>query len=572
MSLFGQLSLILVIVLGVSTVMRILRQPLIIGYILSGILAGPLFLNFVQDNQAILTFSEIGIALLLFIIGLHLSPKVIKEVGRISLITGIGQIVLTSLVGYFIAKGFGFDWVTSLYIAIAMTFSSTIVIMKLLSDKEALDKLYGKISIGFLLVQDFVAILMLVVVSSLSNDASASTYLAASLFKGSIAILVLIPLSYYVFPKLSGFFAKSQEFLFLFAMAWGLGFAYLTAYAGFSIEVGALIAGVSLSLSSYSYEISSKLKPLRDFFLISFFLVLGSQMVFSSISNLIAPIIAFSLFVLIGNPVIVMTLMGAFGYSKRNSFMAGLTVAQISEFSLVLIALGVKTGHISAEILSFATLVGLITIAGSTYMIVYADAIYKKIETYLSIFEHTKGHYPETRHIAYEYVLIGYDRIGHSILETLTKISERLLVVDFNPEIIQALKSKDIDSIYADVNDADFLDSPIMAKAKVIISTLIDKEPNLLILKKFKSLHNKPVIIVIASQASEAIKLYEAGADYVVLPHFIAGEQVSELIEKAKTSHSDYRQAKERELKALMKKVAKDSEHPVFAHIEQGGA
>jgi Kef-type K+ transport system membrane component KefB len=273
---FNQISLIILIVLAVSLVMRLLKQPLIIGYIIAGVIAGPFFLKILPEVDTIRIFADFGIAFLLFIVGLHLSPKVIKEVGKISLITGIGQIIFTSLIGYFISILLGFSPITSLYIAIALTFSSTIIIMKLLSDKGDLESLYGKISIGFLLVQDLVAILILIIISSLSTGGDYVTQIALTLFKGLVIIAVLAPISIYVLPKFHNFFAKSQEFLFVFAIAWGLGIASLFFYAGLSIEVGALIAGVLLSVSPYSFEISSKLKSLRDFFLISFFLLLGA--------------------------------------------------------------------------------------------------------------------------------------------------------------------------------------------------------------------------------------------------------------------------------------------------------
>jgi len=293
-NIFLQISIALLIVLGVSFIIRILKQPMIIGYIFSGIIIGPFLFNLLPHTGTLEIFSQFGIAFLLFIVGLHLNPKIIKEVGKISLITGIGQVIFTSLIGYFIGIWLGFSPITSLYIAIALTFSSTIIIMKLLSDKDSLDKLFGKISIGFLLVQDFIAIIILIVVSSLSNGGNATNLIFSTITQGTVIFVSLFLLSYFVLPKLGSFFAKSQEFLFIFAISWGLGLSALFLYFGFSIEVGALIAGIMLSMSPYSYEISSKLKPLRDFFIISFFILLGSQMVFSDITSLWFPAILFS--------------------------------------------------------------------------------------------------------------------------------------------------------------------------------------------------------------------------------------------------------------------------------------
>ncbi len=561
---FIQIALITLVVLGVSSIIKLLKQPLIIGYILSGILVGPLFLNLIQESHIITLFSEMGIAFLLFIVGLHLSPKIIKEVGKISLITGLGQIIFTSLVGFFIAYFLKFSIVTSVYIAIALTFSSTIIIMKLLSDKDALEKLYGKISIGFLLVQDLVAILILMVVSSLAGGAGAGSILLSTILKGLVILAILIPTSYFVLPKLSNFFAKSQEYLFLFSISWGFGLSILFLYAGFSIEVGALIAGIMLSMSPFSYEISSKLKPLRDFFIISFFIILGSQMAFGDISKLIIPAIVLSIFVLIGNPLIVMILMGISGYSKKTGFMAGLTVAQISEFSLILIALGIKTGSISSEILSFVTIIGLITIAGSTYLIIYSDAIYNRLSKILSIFERKKIIEVDIPKKNYSYILLGYNRIGFSIIKSISKITKNYLVVDYDPETIEQLNKENINAIYGDVDDSDFLEDLQICKSSVIISTIPEIETNKLVLDVLKRNKSKAISILTGRQIKDAYELYNNGASYVILPHFLGGEYTSKLIETAKNSKKYYQKEKKKELKLLKERTKRNQEHPLI--------
>ncbi|MBN2458794.1 cation:proton antiporter [Candidatus Woesearchaeota archaeon] len=559
---FVQFALIILVVLGVSVITRLLKQPLIIGYIFSGIFAGPLFLNLLSESSPINVFSEMGIAFLLFIVGLHLSPKVIKEVGKISLVTGLGQIIFTSIVGYAIGLMLGFSLVTSLYIAIALTFSSTIIIMKLLSDKDALEKLYGKISIGFLLVQDLVAILILIIISSLASGSGAGGVLIFTLLKGAMVAAILIPLSYYLLPRLSDFFAKSQEFLFLFAISWGFGLSLLFLFLGFSIEVGALFAGVMLSISPYSYEISSKLKPLRDFFIISFFIVLGSQMGFGNISHLIVPAIIFSLFVLIGNPLIVIILMGRLGYSKKTGFMAGLTVAQISEFSLILIALGVKSGSLSNEILSFVTIIGLITIAGSTYMIIYSDFIFSKVSRLLSCFEKKCVKEKELPEMRYDYVLLGYNRIGFSIIRAFSKITKSFLVVDFNPSVVKELQREGLPAIYGDAEDSELLEHLEIRKSSVVVSTVPEKETNILVLDVISKAKKKPVVILTARQINDAFELYDRGADYVILPHFLGGEYTSKIILEAKDNKRAYLKEKKKELKLLQERQRRGHDHP----------
>lgn len=559
---FIQFGLIILVVLGISILMRLLKQPLIIGYILAGILVGPLFFDFVQGSETLNLFSEMGIAFLLFIVGLHLSPKVIKEVGKISLITGLGQIIFTAFLGYFIGLLLGFSTLTSIYIATALTFSSTIIIMKLLSDKDALEKLYGKISIGFLLVQDFVAIFILVLVSSLAGGTGTGSVLTSTLVKGVILVGVLFLISYYFLPKLGDFLARSQEFLFVFAITWGFGLSVLFLYAGFSIEVGALIAGVLFSISPYGYEVSSKLKPLRDFFMIFFFIILGSQMVFTDVSSMIIPIIIFALLVVFGNPFIVMVLMGIFGYSRKTGFMSGLTVAQIGEFSLIFISLGVKAGHVPQEILSFITLISLLTIFGCTYLIMYSDSLFNKFSNFLKIFERKKIKEKEIPKKKYDYILLGYNRIGFSIVRAFSKVTKNFLVVDYDPQVVKKLKQQNIEVIYGDADDSDFLEDLEIYKATVVVSTIPEIETNELILEVLKRNKSNAVAILTSRQINDAFDLYKQGAAYVILPHFLGGEYTSKLIETAKTDKRKYEREKKKEIEILKKRVRMGHRHP----------
>jgi len=533
LNVFIELSVIIVIATLISGLMRLLKQPLIIGYILTGILLSPFFLNLIKSTDTITIFSQIGVSFLLFIVGLSLSPNVIREVGKISLITGVGQVIFTTLIGFFISKLLGFSNVVSMYIAIALAFSSTIIIMKLLSDKNDLDKLYGKISIGFLLVQDLIAIFILIIISSMSRELTVSATLLGLIFKGLVLIIILLLTGKYILPKLSNFFARSQEFLFLFSIGWGLGLASLFNFIGFSIEIGALLAGIALSVSPYHYEISSKMRPLRDFFIILFFILLGSQLSFSNINQYIVPAIVFSLLILIGNPLIVLLLMGSLGYNKKTGFLAGLTVAQISEFSLILVALGVSIGHLNNDILSLVTVVGLITIAGSTYFIIYSDKIYPYIENYLTIFEIRKDKKKNKESFKkYDIILFGYNRIGYDFLQSFKKLKKKFLVVDYNPDVIKDLSNNGIDCLYGDADDEEFLVGLPLEGVKMAVSTVPDFDTNVLLVNTIKRINPNAITIVISHQIGDANVLYDKGATYVVLPHFLGGKYASMMINK----------------------------------------
>ena len=559
---FVQISFIILIVLAVAFIMRLLKQPLIIAYIISGIIVGPYFLGILPGIETVYAFSEIGIALLLFIVGLHLTPKVIKEVGKISLITGLGQIFFTAVIGYFVAILLGFVPLTALYIAAALTFSSTIIILKLLSDKGDLDNLYGKISIGFLLVQDFVAILALIVISSISTGGNFISTISLTLLKGAGLILILAPISIFLLPKLQRFFAKSQELLFVFSLAWGLGIASLFYFIGLSIEVGALIAGVLLSVSPYHLEMSSKLKPLRDFFIISFFLLLGAQVAIGNAGSLIIPAIVFSLLILIGNPLIVMILMGLEGFTKKTSFLAGLTVAQIGEFSLIVAALGARVGHISNEILSLITLTALITIGICTYLVLYSNKIYHRISKHLSIFEKKKIKEKIRVDKKTDAVLFGYNRIGFGILTSLKKIKKTYLVVDYNPDVVSDLKKLGIPSVYGDVDDDFLLRELPLKNLKIAISTIPDFETNELLTEIIKAENPKTIVIVRAHTIEDSTELYKKGADYVLTPHFLGGEYLAKMLTEIKTDQEGYKKEREKHIKMLAKRFKKGQEHP----------
>ena len=258
-----------------------------------------------------------------------------------------------------------------------------------------------------------------------------------------------------------------------------------------------------------------------------------------------------------------MILMGIFGYSKNTGFMAGLTVAQISEFSLILIALGVKSGHLTNEILSFVTIIGLITIAGSTYMIMYSDKIYPFLSRYLSIFEKKKIKEETAKNIDYEYILFGENRIGFSIMKSFMHLRKKYLVVDFNPERVKRLNSKGIKCIYGDVSNADFINDLRLEKAKIIVSTIPEIENNLLLLEKIKEKNKKTIIIVTARQISETYDLYGAGANYVILPHFLGGEYTAKLIERAKEDKKEYEIEKQKQLRELRDRLKEGHEHPL---------
>jgi len=574
-NIFIELSVVIIVALVITAVMRLLKQPAIVGYILTGIIVSPMLLNLIGSGKGFEPFAQIGISLLLFMVGLNLNPMAIKNLGKVAIITGLGQLIFTFAAGYFVSKLLGFTVMASVYIALALAFSSTIVIMRFLSDREESETLHGRVAIGFLIIQDIVHIVALVVLLTISSapiGSSVGAVISDTLWKMVGLGVMLFAISIFILPKLTKKLARSQEMLVFFAIGWALAISALFQHPSinFSMEVGALIAGVTLSTSPFRFEISSKLKPMRDFFLLIFFIWLALLMKPIGIMENLGVIIALSLIVLIGAPVIVMILMGVLGYTKRNSFLTGLYVSQISEFSFILTTLGVSLGHITSEVLSLVIVVGLVTIVGSSYGITHSRALYKRMENFLSVFERKTRKVDEGKyHVRkdYDVILFGYNRIGYDLLKSFDKINKKALVVDYNPDTILKLAKKGIDSRYGDANDIDLLDDINFRKTKMIISTIPEKETNLLMINELKRVSKNAVFIVIAHHVDDALELYNAGATYVIMPHFLGGHHTASLIEKFKLSKSDFQKEKTRNLKWLRERKREGHKHP---SVERG--
>ncbi len=536
MHIFIELSLIVVITTGIAIIMRIFRQPLVVGYIISGIALGPYVLGVLQATEFIELFAKIGISILLFIVGLSLSPTVIKETGKVSLIIGIGQVMLTAVLGFFLMRGLGFENAHALYGAMAVTFSSTIIVLKLLSDKGDLNKLYSKIAIGLLIVQDLLATVALLAISAIGSGVLEGGNLFGTvtllLGKGLVAGVILYLISKYVLPKLSAYLATSQELLFLFSIAWGLGMASLFYFIGFSIEIGALIAGVTLSVSSYAYEIGSRMRPLRDFFIVMFFVLLGSQMVLADIPTIIVPAIVLTAFVLIGKPLIVVLVMNLLGYRTRTGFMTGAAVSQISEFSLILMTLGLSLYHIDQRLASLITLVAILTIAGSTYTSLYSRSIYAKLKGSLRFFEWRRHSKRESRDggIGPEMIIFGYDRVGYDFVHVAQKLGTQYTVVDFNPVSIKKLQTSEIPFRFGDAEDVEFLQEIGVPGARIIVSTIPDYKVNKMLVAYYRRFNPEGIIMVISHDIKQAKELYLQGATYVIMPHYLGAHHASNMI------------------------------------------
>src|SRR3990172_2513565 len=337
---FTQIAALLVVagIFGIAA--KLLRQPLLVGYLFAGIALG--IFGIVSDLEVFSVMGKIGVTLLLFLLGLEMNLSELPSIGKVAAVTGLAQILFTSTIGFLIALLLGFSPFASVYIAIALTFSSTIIIVKLLGEKKDLGSLYGKISVGFLLVQDFVVVLILMFLAGLGRGNLGAADYGVITVKALVLFLAVWFLSKKALPV---FFERivsgSTELLFIASIAWALGVAsFVAGPLGFTLEIGGFLAGIALSNLPEHLQIASKTKPLRDFFLTIFFLLLGAQLIFNGgIIPILYPSIMFSIFLLVGNPIIVLAILGALGYRKRTSFMAGLNFSPIFLFFFIFFSL-----------------------------------------------------------------------------------------------------------------------------------------------------------------------------------------------------------------------------------------
>ena len=552
-SVFYEVAALLVLAGIAGLIGVLLRQPLIVSFIAVGIIAGPSVLGLAQSDEHINLLAELGIAVLLFLVGLKLDLKLVRTLGPVALMTGLGQVAFTSIIGFAIGLALGLDAVTSLYISVALTFSSTIIIVKLLSDKREIASLHGRIALGFLIVQDLVVVLAMIVLSAIGIGARGGSALGdiAMILASGVAMVIFVGLFIrYAANPLVERLARAPELLICFAIGWAALFAAVGDLLGLSMELGGLLAGVSLASTQLREAIAARLSPLRDFLLLFFFIALGTHLDLSLIGAQIPAAALFSLFVLIGNPLIVLIIMGAMGYRKRTGFLAGLTVAQISEFSLIFMAMGVSIGHVGTDSLGLVTLVGLITISLSTYMITYSHMLYARLERFLGPFER-RNPWRETiqgtaENKRYDVLLFGLGRYGGAITRRLRRRGVSVLGIDFNPQVLRKWRSRGLDVVYGDATDPELVAVLPLAGARWAVSAVPEHETGIThedgrlgMIEALRAAGFTGRIAATAHNKADFDQLTARGADLVLEPFRDAADQATQLILGDETVRTD---------------------------------
>ncbi len=558
---FTQVGIIIIIVAIFAYILQLLKQPQLLSYLIVGVLITPI-LKLVTNTAIIDTMSAIGVAFLLFIVGLEMDLKSLKQVALITTLGGTIQIIILFILGYLTALALGFLSMEAAYIGLMITFSSTMIVMKMLSDKRELNTLHGRMIVGILLLEDIIAIFALSLLTSINGFSAILLFLA--LLKFISLFLIAFLASRYIFPEIFHFAAKNQELLLICSLAVCFIFSLAFAALGFSIAIGAFIAGITLGNLQYNVEIMGKIKSLKDFFAMLFFVSLGMGLSLVVLQKLWFPLLIFLLLVIILKPLLIMLICSLFKYTKNPSFFTAISLTQVGEFSLIIAAQGLQLHHISQDLFSLVVITLVFSITLSSYLIKYDKSIYLFLQKPLKIFDKFNTNYLESLppELKPKIILCGHNRIGYSILRDLKDVKKKVLVIDYNPEIITSMLKQGYHCIYGEVIDEEIINRMQLHQIELLISTVPDLNANIYLIRKVRAHNRKAKILVTASDIEDSLKLYSHGANYVILPHFLGGEHVSKLISDIRQKKVNLDQERQRHIEHLHERRKMGQDHP----------
>lgn len=557
-NIFIQLAVILSLSSALGLFVYRFKLPLLIAYLTSGLLLSALTSVDVSRSSALSFLPDIGIAFVLFLVGMELDLREIKNYGKQILTAGILQVIISSVLGTFIAQSFGFKTTEAIYLGIGLSFSSTLVVVKLLLDRKDITSLYGKLSLGILLLEDLLAVIILLGMTSATHFSLANALPVSVFFIKVIALFAAaILLNKYFLSFIFKMVSDSGELLFLTALAWCFSFITLASLFGFSVLIGAFLAGVVLASSPYHFHIQGKIKPMRDFFTALFFVYLGTRVNFSHIVSVYPLILIFASYAVLVKPLIFLLIFGIFGFRKHTMFLTAINLSQVSEFSLIILLVALKTGQVSDAGLTVIALSSVLSFIVSSLMISQSGKIYKYVQGLAAFFERRKTVSEEKQEnkLINHVVIIGSHRVGGEIVRFLKKEGQSLVVLDYNPHQVEILLSQGIPVIYGDMSDPDILDILNLSDAKMVISTAPDLEGNKTLLEDLKVRHLNVTAIVRAQTIKEARGLYKAGADYVIIPDLLAGDFLLDMLKDHLNDGSFFKERPRIELEKLSHKI-----------------
>ena len=524
-----QFMLVIVTATALAIIARKLKQPVLLAYLVTGLVLGPVFLDIVGETQTLTLMSEIGLGFLLFLVGIEMNLDEIKELLKPISIIAVGQTFLQTGLAFVVPLALGFGLFETVIIALCTVFGATPVIVKILTDKDELQTLPGKLDVGVLVLQDIYLILIVALINSGSltqPDQILGTLVKIVALIGFIGLLSFTA-SRYVLKDVFKRIADNRHAFFIHTVGWAFLLISTSEFLGLSVEVGAFLAGLGLGQVPYREEIKERVRPLTDFFMVIFFSTLGLTLTVDNLTAYWSEALIASIVMMIGNFLIMFYLIDRMKFTPRTSFIGSINMTQVSEFSLVVGALAVQQNYIGNDILGYISLMALVTIGTSTYLINYNKEIYKKFEQLLERFESEEKKDIEIEEFEDHAVIIGFDNISRKICKALHEEHD-VLVIDKNPDNTEELSQSPYEYIYGDFKHGEIRKGANIDDAEFILSFSSEKNVNLQILEERDP---ETVVIVKSNDFEEASEFYDVGADYVILENVLAGNRVGEYLE-----------------------------------------
>jgi len=548
LGLVAELGLIVVFATLVALIGRFLKQPLILSYIVAGLIIGPIGLGLIGQTQHIALISELGIAFLLFTVGVESDLNKLKSIGKFVFVGTIVQISLICGISFSLFTFLGLDFIVSVYLGLILAFSSTLVVVKHLSDAQKLNTLHGRLMIGFLLIQDFLVVLALPL---LSVNMFSVEVVFPIIIKGILLLLLSVLLGKFVFSKVVSYSSKSQELLFLSGLSTCFVFIFIATLLDFSPAVGAFLAGLSLSALSSNLELIGKIRGIRDFFVTVFFVSLGMQLTlfFSNSLDFIFLIAGIMLLiVLVLKPLIFVLISIMGGYGTRNGLLVGFSLAQISEFSFILASQGFNAGKgpLPSDIFSITIIVTALTMALTPYLMNSSESIYSRLSGFFSPFSkriqfvnklNDLERLPEDTELINHIVVVGAGVMGSSIAQAIGKHND-IIVVDHDPDVIFNHINLGLNSVCGNIEDNEVWTKVNLVKARLLVIAIPDTIYALYLVKKARRMNPKITIFSRAKTKRNALEFYENKVDFVILPDVIGSnvfiKNISSFLETGK--------------------------------------
>lgn len=541
---FGILIIGAMVLGGVAT---FFRQPLIIAYIAVGVLFGSQGLGLIGDQAYLYSISsELGIAMLLFVVGLELSIKKMLEVRSVVIGGTLAMTTLFAVIGMFTGYFLGFTLFEGVYIGLMMAFASTLLIIKSLGEKHAVDTLAGRIIIGSLVFEDIIVIVAISIlgvlagveptgfvkwVTNLPGISLIPSIENIALFVGALVLLGVAYLMYrFVAKWLFRYFAASPEMLFVSALGFLFSMAFLAAELGFSVAIGAFIAGVIVANTDYYLDVLGRVRTLATFFALLFFATLGFNVTFENFTSLLVPVLIITALVVIVKPILIGTIVRLFGYDKITAINVGLHMAQISEFGLILITFGVKFGHVRDSFLTITILVLLLSFLVSMYYMRYSAAITAWLQRRFHSLATDRNAVPEVAVAHATAVLYGAEHIDEEFIAQVRNAKPNIVVVDPDPESVEYVRRANIPVIVGSLENDEVIERLPIENLELVIATIPDFEANLFVVEHIRRVNKKAVIVLTSQSMHDALELYRHGATYVHVASFVDDTVVQRIL------------------------------------------